>query len=348
MSRVLKTVITLLAIAALATPVLAADFEVGGYKLSIYGSVRLATFYTDYDDADDTDFTAELQGNSRFGLSVAKGALSGTVEVGLTDDYSDYSRLVYGVYTFDGGSLLVGKTYTPWSFFMYSVADEDRGGIGYGATYDDRRPMIKLNLDNGFYILAMENDQSEKGLADSKDTFIPELGIGYAGKAGNFSYGVNLAYSSFETAAEEERIDSYLATFNGTLVFNPVTVYFNIGYGQNPYEMGIDDSDYDESVTEHLTATVDEDTSLLTGFVQVAYQVNDTHTIYTGFGYAQEENDDYVDDETRMTYFINDYITIVPRFTVVPELAVFDHMDNGDGSDGEKEVWAGAKWQFDF
>ena len=103
MSRVLKTMIALLAIAAFAAPAFAAD----DYKFSVYGSARMATFYNDFDQADDSDFNMDLQGNSRFGMKASKGAVSGHVEMGIGNNVT--RRIITGTYAFDGGKLTIGQ-----------------------------------------------------------------------------------------------------------------------------------------------------------------------------------------------------------------------------------------------
>lgn len=334
MSKFLQTMIALLVVVAFATPVIAAD----DYKFSVYGSARVATFYTDYDQADDADFVLDKQGNSRFGMKAGKGAVGGHVEFGLASTV--YTRLMFGTYKFDGGRLLIGQDYTPWSFFSCEASFEDQGFNGYGSTYDGRQPQIRLDFDNGFYIAAIKN----VGTSDDNDTDLPKMGIGYKGKADKFSYGLNLAYQTYEVEATGVDLDSYLATFNGSIDLNPMAIQFNLAYGQNPDEFGMVDSIVEEAVA----ATADEDTSYLAGYVQVAYKLNDKNTFRAGIAYTEEDNDDYAQKEKRMSYFIQDQLDLAPGFFIVPEFAVYDGMDDADGSDGEEVYTFGAKWQVNF
>ena len=351
MSRVLKTMIVLLAIAALATPVLAAD----DYKFSVYGSARMTTFYDDYDQADDQDLTFDLQSNSRFGMKASKGAVSGQYEVGTSGSV----RVIKGVYAFDGGKLTIGQTYTPYTFFSEQVHNADQDFIGYGATYEGRKPLIAVEFDNGFGLWAIKNEGMDSDVSDNDtDADLPKLAISYKGKAGNFSYGANAAYQTYtdapDTAAEFD-VDSYLLTFNGVVDLNPAAISFNLAYGQNAAEFGLGDGlygDRERSIDgvegEHVAATEDEDTDFMAGFVQLAFKADDSNTIRLGVGYVEEDNDDYAQTEKRMSYFIHDQYTIAPGFFVVPEISFYDGMDDADGSDGEESMHIGAKWQINF
>ena len=333
MSRVLKTMIVLLAIAALATPVFAAD----DYKFSVYGSARMTTFYDDYDQADDQDLTFDLQGNSRFGMKASKGAVSGQYEVGTSGSV----RVLKGVYAFDGGKLTIGQTYTPYTFFSEQVHGADNDFIGYGATYEGRRPLIAVEFDNGFGIWAIKNEgMDSSATANATDADLPKLALSYKGKAGNFAYGANAAYQTYTADPDGADVDadSYLLTFNGVVDLNPAAISFNLAYGQNAAEFGIGQE----------AMVGDEDTDFMAGFVQLAFKADDSNTIRLGVGYAEEDSDAFAQTEKRMSYFIHDQYTIAPGFFVVPEISFYDGMDDADGSDGEESMHIGAKWQINF
>lgn len=326
MSRFVKVMVALLAIAAMATPAIAAD----DYKFSVYGSARMATFWNDTSEpADDADLEWALQGNSRFGMKASKGAVGGQFEVGTGVN----TRLLFGTYKFDGGQLLIGQTYTPYTAFANQAYGADNGFIGYGALYDGRQPQIKVSFDNGFYVAGITN----AGTAAGTDVTLPKLAVGYKGAADSFSYGANIAYQTYEDAAEDD-IMSYLASFNGKLDMNPATLSFNLAYGQNATEFGI-------SGTE-VAVTATEDTTFMAGYAQVAFKANDNNTITAGVGYASEDNDDYAQKAERLSYFIQDSITLAPGFYVVPEISFFDDEDETGAK--EKSFHVGAKWQVNF
>ena len=334
MSRILTRMIILLAMIGLAGPVLAAD----DYKFSLYGSARITTFYSDYDQADDSDFVLDKQGNSRFGMKAGKGAVSGHYEAGLKSNV--VTRLMYGTYRFDGGALVIGQDWTPYTFLAKQASSSDQNLNGYGTAFDDRLPQIRLDFDNGITLAAIKNN----GQGDANDTDLPKLAIGYKGKSGAFSYGLNLAYQSYEVEASGFDADSYMATFNGIVNLSPMAIQFNLAYGQNPVEFGLTDTDFGEDVA----ATENEDTAYLGGYVMLSYRADDSNTIRVGVGYVEEDNDDYAQKEKRISYYIHDQYSIAPGFFIVPEFAIYDGLDDADGSDGEQSYTIGAKWQVNF
>jgi hypothetical protein len=330
MSKFLKVMIVLLTIAALATPAMA-DF-------SVYGSARMTTFYNDISDgagvpgADSNSMTWALQGNSRFGMKASNGAVSGQYEVGTSGSV----RVLTGTYKFDGGNFLIGQTYTPYTNFAEQVHGVDNDLVGYGATYDGRKPMLKLTLDNGFGVALISYQSSA---ATDADANMPKVAAFYSGKAGEFSYKANLAYQAGDV------YDAYLATFGGSINLAPAMLHFNVAYGQNPAEFGLL---LGTSNNEHISANAADDTVFIAGYVEAAFKVADNQTLRAGLGYATEDNDSAVQTETRMSFYVHDQITIAPGFFIVPEFSYYDGLDNANGADGEKSYHVGAKWQINF
>jgi len=128
----------------------------------LYGSVRMATFWTSQDYGDLYKSNADpsgddvfgrsgvqnlqwnLQSNSRIGATVEGGKLEARFELGVTSEGSGgnvSSRRLYGVWHFnEGWGLKVGKDFTPITFFLSNqVFDSDNGlefvGNAYGARY---------------------------------------------------------------------------------------------------------------------------------------------------------------------------------------------------------------------
>jgi hypothetical protein len=334
MSRFLKSMIVLLAIAAIATPAFADD-----YKFSVYGSARTATFYSDYDQADNSDFQMNVQGNARFGLKASKGDVSGHYEMSVT---AGNLRLMYGTWDFGGGKLIVGQNYTAFGAQMLgnSVYGDDADFIGYGAPYDSRKPQIQVALDNGLAFYLVQNASQTAGT----DANLPKLNIKYDGKAGNFKYSAAGGYQSYDDGAND--YTSYVLAFMGMVDLKPATIKFVGTYGVNTREFGL--ALIGTNGDERVAATADEDATMLGGYVEVAMKANDMNTIRAGIGYTEEDSDAIVQKETRMAYYVHDQITLAPGFYVVPEIAFFDGMDDQDGSDGEQSVHVGAKWQINF
>ena len=154
------TIIVIVLVVAIAA-VFAATASANEWKL--YGSARMATFWTnqDYGDlyesstnpsGDDVfgrnsarDLQWNLQSNSRIGATVKGDKLDGRIEVGVNDEPTGGGtvtvRRIYGVWKFaDGWGLKVGQDFTPITFFLSNqVFDSDNEleqvGNAYGARY---------------------------------------------------------------------------------------------------------------------------------------------------------------------------------------------------------------------
>jgi hypothetical protein len=371
-----KLVLALAAVAMIATPALA-DY-------SFYGSARVATFYADDSgvsqtlsgatagtlvEADQQSFNVRLQGNSRFGLKATTGDVSGRIEYGTGVNL----RLLYGEVKLGAGTLLIGQTYTPYTKFSNQVLNDDLGNIGYGALYDGRQPMIKYTTDMGLYFAAIQNNASTGGVTNAYLTelngvattitvdkvIIPKLVVGFANKAGAFSYNAGVAYQSndFNVAegalpVSKESIDSYLLYLTGDAKFGDVAFLYSLHYGTNLSNFGISgrNSSYLGKDATSYGLMLEAD---MAGFA-------------VGFGYVNDEMEadgfGKLDANDQYTVFVNYTAQIAKGFKIVPEFTYFDYMDNvrlldgvgtdtglfGDKYDGGTGWGVGAKLQMDF
>ncbi len=135
---------------------------------NLYGSVRMATFWTsqDYGDlyksstnpsGDDVfgrnsvrNLQWNLQGNSRIGATVKGDMLDGRFEFGVNDNPTGGGtvtvRRIYGVWKFaEGWGLKVGKDFTPITFFLSNqVFDTDNNLQLAGEAYGGRRGQVAV------------------------------------------------------------------------------------------------------------------------------------------------------------------------------------------------------------
>ncbi len=338
MKKIVMSLIALTVVAAMAAP------AVADYKF--YGSVRMMTFWKTVDNPDadnDSDLVWDLQGNSRFGLRAKTGDIAGRIEYGTGVNL----RLLYATWSFDGGTLLLGQTYNPYTFFSDQAADADWGFLAYGALYDGRQPQIKISLDNGFYVSAIRPAVSDLGTGGDVDTVLPKLAAGYKFKAQNVKANVGAAYQMFnvEAGAFDETITSWLLYVNATTMVGPATLKATVHYGQNVGNFGFVRRDAASVV---VVGNDIEDTTSYGGFVQAGFKAADNVKVVAGLGYACSDNDKYKDPDAEMSFFVQAPITIAKTFFVVPEFSYFDGMDDAAGVE-ESDTWfLGAKWQMNF
>jgi hypothetical protein len=331
-----------------------------------YASVRLLTGWWDYTQndtgpRDDYDTIYEDIGNfSRFGVKFSSGDLSGHYEVGLKGDAQEvYHRLLYGTWKFGGGSLMVGQNYDPYTFIadQISPALKELGGdtavdaenylIGYGCLWDSRQPQIKVMLDNGLYVTAIQPETDATHLAATqKDASLPKMCAGWEVKGQSLYVNPGFAYSTFE--ADDKDVDSWLLYLNAKMALGPADVKGSLHYGQNVGDFGLWNREEAAYAQLDVNGTDIEDSDSYGGYVQVAMPF-DPATITLGVGYTQSENDllGRKEDE-QMSYFVQAKFPVTDKFWVVPEFSYYDQMEDAAEME-EPEAWfAGLLWRMDF
>ncbi len=330
-----------------------------------YGSARMMTFYVTDSPAvgdDDKDTVWDLQGNSRIGAKFTTGDVAGHFEYGTGVNL----RQLYGTVKLGGGTLLIGQTYTPYAYGSDQVANEDWGFDGFGDTYEGRKPQIVFTMDSGLYFGAIKPEAAEVSATSAPtpvvgaptpyfkpdtidlDTTLPKLCVGYDTKLDGTSLGGGIAYNSFNeenlTTGFDESIDSMLLYFHVNADLGEVSLKANFGYGTNLGNFGFTDEPSPGAV---VVAGKVEDTTTMLGYVQATFKAGDT-PIKLGVGYASSDNDTYKDPDAQMSYFVNATISLADNFFIVPELSMFDYMDDETGAEENDVMWVGVKWQMNF
>jgi hypothetical protein len=118
---------------------------------------------------DDEDVVWQIQDNSRFGVNVAAGNISGQVEMGMDAPGDSFEstriRILKGTWNFGSGSLMIGQDYTP---LFFPVSDQcgliggDCGLIFWGFLYTGRIPQIRLTF-GGLQVAAMAPARAGNG-----------------------------------------------------------------------------------------------------------------------------------------------------------------------------------------
>ncbi|MDD2271098.1 MAG: hypothetical protein PHP95_04300 [Desulfuromonadaceae bacterium] len=369
-----KKVVTIAAAAgaltALAIPAMA--------ELTPYASVRLGLFNQTYSpvtgsSVNDTDL--DLARNSRFGVRGTTGKIGGVVEMGLVgssatspgnagsvEQHGVYTRLIYGTYAFDAGTLLVGQDYSNNWVASAQVALADNGFSGYGALDNKRQPQIKFTMKNGLYGALIAPTSVSYGLLTTASTTdykvtVPELNVGYKGKVGDVNFNVGGLLLTAKTAnTGGDTMTAYLGYADAKYTAGPASVLVNFGYGQNTGNMGIASGLNGATNVYKTTAAVvgflpvipAGDVKTIEGFIQGGYAVSDMVAVNAGFGYVSDDKDGTDKADARYSIFVNAPITVAKGFSVTPEFDYFDELkDNAGNKQGNRYV-VGAKLQMDF
>jgi hypothetical protein len=354
-------------VAAAAVPAMA--------ETTLYGSARIGAFYDTNTPAyavgaakpgSTTDLDFRNQATSRVGVIASDGALGGKVELGLGGlaanqsgasvgsggNTTVYTRLIYGTYKFDAGTLLVGQTYSPYWQNSDQVINEDNGNNGFGSIYDGRTPQIKFTLNNGAYLDLIRPGGSAAAYASSM-TLIPKLAVGWDGKVGAATLGGGVAgqyYRNDVNAPIRKNVTSLLGYVHGKVPAGPVNIGFNFGVGQNLGEMGIGEG---LAAMYNATDKKFEDNLTISALVTAGFKVSSTLTVNAGIGYVTTDGKlstgkDFVNSDSKVSAYVNAPITLAKNVTVVPEVTYQDQLKKYDGSHETKDYIYGVKCQIDF
>jgi len=353
--------------------------------LDFYGNARIGVWYVQKDKdmtgTDDSrlDMEYDFYTNSRFGANVTQDRIKANVEFGFK--YGDaYLRTLYGEYSFDKLSLLVGQDYTGFCDFpaqatsIYSGKDELM--VGFGTFYDSRHPMVKVTLKNGPYVSLMEpkvfspNQMIED---DAIDALIPRTNIGMKFKIENIkihaTLGINLTrynedYAIWEAENPEydpadstsmeyiikntdELINAYAAALTMEYIEGDFSLKGQFNFGQNVADYGIftatmANAGWDEEKDEIAN-------SITTGgYGQVGYKMNDKLMFVGGVGFIASENDFMKNQDTAMTLFGQVKYKIAPMICLTPEIGMFDFMEDGYDNPEGSQLYFGTKLQADL
>lgn len=316
---------------AMYVPVSAAQWD-------MYGSARVATFWTDLDEADTTRLNHNLQGNARIGAFVKNGAVGGRFEYGTGVN----TRLLYGTVDLGAGQLLVGQHYTPFgigSFISGQAYGTDNGLLEF-VPYSGRSPLVQYSVE-GFKVALVRTFVSADVNVTDPEVLLPQLQLSYDMKMDAAALNFVGAFQTYDLLDGDG--DTLTAWGVGTNVrltmMDPL--YLNIGgfYGQNV-------GNFNQAWSGVLSRADVTDPNNIEdadsyGVALVLGTKLDTIGIEAGFGFRNDELGD-VDADT-LAYYLQATIPLSQdgKAFIVPEIGMYDYED-------EDELYAGLKWQINF
>ena len=217
-----------------------------------YGSARVSTFYTSFDDdifrgdpvatgtgPDTSNYEQNLGGNARIGARIkVSDTVSARFEYGALGGVN--TRILWGEWNFGAGSLGIGQNYTPllfpYSNQVYNINALNKGDHNmstFGMLYGSRKPMIRLKFGN-FQIAAVEprarvhayftlTGAGPDAPTDQPDTEVslPSIQAKYKYDFDSGHVSVAGGYQTFKVldAGDEYDVDSYILGVGGRLNF---------------------------------------------------------------------------------------------------------------------------------
>ncbi len=339
-------------------------------KIDPYMSVRmwLGVDYVDAGGQTDFDFMEHALITSRLGFNGTLDKLSMKVEVGLKDNsYGKglYVRHFYGKYKSGGLEVLFGQTWTPYTYIMGCFAG-DFVGLGYGATFDGRLPMVKIGYA-GLYIAAIQQKGIFNGSDSSSsttqtvdtttsdaaqavdstttttdyDNYMPKVAIGYEYKSDTLEIGPGFAinYTKIDGGSS---VTSFIAYVHGKVKFGAPFIKFNATVSQNPGDFGIIQTSavlpLGTNGLSGSNAKGADDVYVFEGFIDLGYKLG-FGTASIGAGYVNN----FETKDERLALYAQVLIPVQKYFKVVPTVLYIDHFE-----DQGRELVAGVKLQADI
>lgn len=375
---------------ALSAPAMAFHMEpIPGAALDFYASIGLSTEsrstnYSDFqEDAGKEDTTVYgMDHSSVFGAQMKHGNFFGKFEIGFTNfassynikvvdnnisAYTDtvYARLLYGTYKFnDIFALTVGQAYNPFYFWTNSESVNGNAGTGYGNGYDQRAPMIRLDIGPAYLIAEKVfevNPPSVGATATSTKAKMPKVCAGFDTKIDKHLVGAGVEYQSYlasnSAAADlkDERLTSWVAFAHGQMqVIDKLYLKSQIYTGQNTLQIGETGSaPYGPTFGAKVNSDGDgfDNTRTTAGYLLAQADFGQVRP-FAGYGYSVSNNDQYDNKDAQQEYYVGAAVDVWKsehaRLYAVPEIHVFDKMKDSNGEKEDKITVVGARWKLAF
>ncbi len=372
----MKKFLFVLAFAALAVQASAVEFSMGPVNGNLYGMLDFAAYYQ-YDSQDfrlmesghresDGSFHLSFDSDSRVGVELSYGRLSGVFEIGA--NYDEYLRLYYVQYDFGkAGSISFGKQGTIANYSFGQEAYEGNCLIGYGAVDDFRLPMLMYSVA-GFQIAVIHSGDDfglgGLGLSYVEDPNNPESPVLlYETKRNQYMPRVELAYTYSNDFLEakvygayahySEKVygfspdggdrtferDLYLIGLGGTYNFMNAFVQIGAFYGSNLAMANM----LGEKLSPWYRADKDEleEVNSWGAAIGFGYTIAEKYTPQIGFGYTSSDSEGWSKTNDAMSAYLNAILQFTDNFALIPEVSWFDEMQDNAGNNEGYRIYAG-------
>ncbi len=353
MKKLTVFIVTLAMIATLSMSAAASEWK-------FYGSARVTTFSWDDDyatgsstlggDSSDRDTQWALQGNSRIGAKVkVSDTLSGHFEYSSAPGL----RLLYGIWTFGGGSLTAGQFYSPMNFFLSKQAyNSDASMFSTGGLFSGRNQGLQLQFGDLKVALISPSTSllNLSALTSEVDTTLPKIEISYHLAFGKSFIDFTGGYNTYDidTTGSTYDIDCYAVGVGGGINIGQFYIKSSAWIGQNVGTYGINHMTVDDPT---ITATAVNDNDSYGLLLVAGAKINDMISLETGIGYTESELDDSnaaTREDDNLAYYLQAIVNLAPGVSIVPEIGVIDYKDTAAGVDEGDRTYFGIKWQINF
>lgn len=374
----MKKALFSLIMAFITVPAFAVEFENGDFKANIYGEIYGDAFYFNNHSSDTVTNTFSSQafvGSSLLGVELSYGNVTGTFEAGLGDPV----RRFFMNYRFDGSEnhyIVIGRDTTIAAYSFGMVSNDFQALNDLGTLADNRRLQIRYGI-NGFELAVImpslgggwnSDNTDDTGYklskADTKGNalytpfnVLPRVELGYTYTNDSLEFKVFGAYGAYmysdnNKIASDKVFHSYNIGFGGQADFGNSFLQFTGWYGMN--------LDLMDSLANYKSrvVSIDSNTHKLSMFLEdgtkaeniqsagmaigLGHTFNDMFTPQIGVGYTVNFGDGYAKMDDALGTYLNCIIQITDWFSITPEVAYIDYMQDSNGNKEGYEIRAGA------
>jgi len=395
MKKLMIVLFAALLLVAFSVPAMA-QLSQSSTQWGFYGSARMFTGYASKDKNtptglfgapgnpravggaptyDDEDLAWQMQDNSRFGVNVAAGNITGQVEMGMDPPATNFEairlRILKGTWDFGGGALMVGQDYTP---LFFPISDQcgliggDCGLIFWGTLYVGRVPQIRLQMGGFQFALLSPARAANGGLpahsytantgftAVEYDTTLPKIEASYTFNLGPAALWLGGGYATHDMVGatdNEESVDSWLLSAAVKTAFGPFYVNAQVTYLVNP-------GDYGATQDNLFTRAVYwgnelHDVSSWAAAIVAGFKITDSMKLEAGIGSLWNNLDTASGIESKqntVNYYVQFMWSPVKNVFFVPEFGLIDYnnlkVTNAADEDLGVGWYFGIKWQINF
>lgn len=367
----MKKLLFLLSFIFIDAPLYAVEFVNRDFKVNVYGEIYADGFYY---GASGTSFSHTFEsraftGTSNIGVELSYGNVSGTFEAGLADPV----RRFFLTYNFAGKEdhyLLIGKDAIIAAYTLGQVSNDIGGLSDFGAITDaTRRYQIRYGI-KGFEMAIIipslggswspdySDDTGYKLGTSTYEPFmvIPRVELAYTYSNDSLEFKIFGAYGAYlyedtNNIAKDKVFHSYHVGIGGQANFGNSFLQYTAWYGNNidmtdgltTYKsryVGIDSAG---NISMFLEDGMKSENIQSAGVaVGIGHTFNDKITPQAGVGYTLNFGDGYDKIDDRIGAYLNCVIQINDWFSVIPEIAYMDYMQDSFGSREGYDIIAGA------
>lgn len=369
-----KILLSLMAV-FMAVPAFAIEFTSGEFKANIYGNAYVDAFYGYKNKSDKGSHSLSSQslvGSSNLGITLSYGNISGTFEAGLGDPVRKYF-MTYNIGGQEDHFVVLGRD-TTIAAYSFGAVTHDFGSLNdFGTLADNRRLQIRYGIKGFELAVVLPNlgyssgtDTGYKLGINSADVeqfqMLPRVELAYTYATDALEFKVFGAYGAylFQDTAEQNTADdlvlnAYNVGFGGQANFGASFLQFTAWYGNNLDLMDAMGNYHERKVGIKTTLNSpkrelvlfdgsEEATNIQSAGVAVGlgHTFAEKYTPAIGVGYTVNFGDGYGRADGSLGAYLNCAIQINDWFSITPEVAYYDNMNDSAGNKEGYEVLAGA------